>query len=216
MKKMLAGFLCAATMVSAAVPTFAAKANNAVGPPNPTAVVMQESSESRYALTAPQSLGVAPTNIKGYTYVPVDFYKILKSDKPPDSIEIANPLVNCKTLDKARKLLGFSFAVPATLPDGYKMGDIIVINNVAEIFYKNGNKEILYRTAKGNEDISGNYTVYDEVKTITVGNTKVTVKCKGDSINNLATWAKEGVSFSLSFDESINIKALTAIIESIK
>ncbi|HEX3028228.1 MAG TPA: DUF4367 domain-containing protein, partial [Clostridia bacterium] len=195
-------------------------------------------SSKAIGMTAPESLGVAPTIIKGSTYVPVNFYKILltdpncinikdnainithngsgKSGKVTGSVEIPNPLVNYNTLDEARTAVGFTFAVPSALPDGYKMGDIIVISNeLAEIFYRNGDKEILYRTAKGNEDISGNYTVYDEVKTITVGNTGVIVKGKGDSIN-LATWTKGGISYSLSFDEAVNVKTLSTIIESIK
>lgn len=130
--------------------------------------------------------------------------------------QIPNPLVNYKTLDEARKAVGFSFAVPTNLPTNYEMKDIIVIsNNLAEIFYQQDNQEILYRAAKGNEDISGNYTVYEEVKTVTVGNTKVTVKGKSGLIN-LATWTKDGISYSLDFDEACDLKSVTSIIESIQ
>ncbi|HEX2939201.1 MAG TPA: hypothetical protein VHO66_09850, partial [Ruminiclostridium sp.] len=121
-----------------------------------------------------------------------------------------------KTLDEARKAVGFSFAVPTSLPANYQMKDIIVISNdLAEIFYKKDDKKILYRTAKGNADISGNYTVYEEVKTAMVGNTKVTVKGNGGLVN-LATWAKDGISFSLNFDEAYDLKSVSSIIESVK
>lgn len=192
-------------------------------------------SSKAIGMTAPLSLGVAPAIIEGSIYVPVDLYKVLLTDpncvsikdhvinistdsmtsKKPASIGLPNPLVNYSTLDEARKAVGFTFAVPATLPDGYQMKDITVISNsLAKISYSKGDNHIAYRTAKGNADISGDYNVYDKVKPITVGNTKITVKGKGDSIN-LATWTKDGTSFSLSFDVPINEKTLSTIIEGI-
>lgn len=130
--------------------------------------------------------------------------------------QISNPLVNYKTLDEARKAVGFLFSVPTYLPENYKMEDIIVISNdVAEIFYIKDNKEILYRTAKGSSDISGNYTVYKEAKTAMIGNTEVTVKGNGGLIN-LATWTKDGICFSLNFDEAYDLKLVSSMIESIK
>ncbi|MGE1063585.1 stalk domain-containing protein [Megasphaera paucivorans] len=188
-------------------------------------------SSKAIGMTAPQRLGVAPTIIKGSIYVPLDFFKILVTDPNCVSIkdsvisistgstkrdEIPNPLINYSTLDEARKAIGFTFAVPTILPDGYQMKDIIVINNnLVEIFYLKGDSQIIYRTAKGNADISGDYNGYDKVKTVTVGNAKITVKGKSDSIK-LATWRKDGASFSLSFDEAVNEKALSTIIKSIK
>ena len=130
--------------------------------------------------------------------------------------QIPNPSVSYKTLDEARKAVGFSFAVPTSLPANYQMKDIIVISNdLAEIFYKKDNKEILYRTAKGNLDISGNYTVYEEIKTVMVGSAKVTTKGKGNLVN-LAIWTKDGISYSLDFDEACDLKAVSSIIESVK
>ncbi|WP_196591925.1 stalk domain-containing protein [Pectinatus frisingensis] len=182
-------------------------------------------------MTAPQRLGMAPIIIKGSIYVPLDFFKILVTDPNCVSIkgsiisistgltkrdEIPSPLVNYSTLDEARKAIEFTFAVPTILPDGYQMKDIIVINNkLVEIFYLKGDSRIIYRTAKGHSDISGDYNVYDKVKTVTVGNTPITVKGKSDSIN-LATWTKDGASFSLSLDQAVNERALSTIIRSIK
>ncbi|OAJ73333.1 copper amine oxidase [Brevibacillus sp. SKDU10] len=193
-------------------------------------------SSKAIGMTAPLNLGVAPAIIEGSIYVPVDLYKVLLTDpncvsikdrvinistgpmkpKKTASIGLPNPLVNYSTLDEARKAVGFTFAVPATLPDGYQMKNIIVISNeLVEISYLEGDNQITYRTAKGNADISGDYNVYDKDKTITVGNTKITVKGKGDSIN-LATWTKDGTSFSLAFDVPVNEKTLSTIIERIK
>lgn len=132
------------------------------------------------------------------------------------SSQIPNPLVSYNTVEEARKAIGFSFAVPTRLPANYQTKDIIVIgSNLAEIFYRNGKKNILYRTAKGNSDISGDYTVYKEVKTAEIGNTKVTVKGNG-SLINLALWTKGGISYSLNFDEACDLKSVASIMESIE
>lgn len=192
-------------------------------------------SSKAVGMTAPQRLGVAPTIIKGSSYVPLDFFKILLTDpncisikdsvisistdspkRNETSTSIPNPLVNYSTLDEARKAIRFTFTVPRDLPAGYQMKDIIVIsNNLAEIFYLKGDSQIIYRTAKGNADISGDYNAYDKVRIITAGNIPITVKGKSDSIK-LATWTNDGISFSLSFNEAVNEKELLTIIESIQ
>lgn len=191
-------------------------------------------SSKAIGMTEPESLSEAPKMIGGSVYIPVEFYKIVLADQHCVSVkngivnisttgeaenrtQIPNPLVNYNTVDEARKAVGFDFAVPAIVPDGYKMGDIIVISNdLAEIFYKNGDNEILYRSAKGNADISGSYTVYDKVKAITVGNSDITIKGNAGDNVNLATWTRDGVSFSLSFDQGVDQKVLSTMIRSIK
>lgn len=309
MKKRVISFLCAATIMIAAIPAYAAGTHNALISPKPAVIAKKEAQTVQYTLkindkdvdlknhgtviindkvmiplritaealgftvtwdgkkqavhmdnglmqtdltigkdnyfaysskalgmTAPQSLGAAPTIIKGSVYVPVDFYKIIFHN--PNCVTIKdkvisisyapvrpntqfingmpNPLVKYSTLDEARKAIGYDFAVPATLPEGYEMKDIIVIsNNLAEVFYMKDDSSILYRTSKGTVDISGDYNEYDNVKTVIVGNAEVTVKGNGDSIN-LATWSKDGVSYSISFGEAVNEKALSTFIESIK
>jgi hypothetical protein len=191
-------------------------------------------SSKAIGMTKPVSLSEAPKIIGGSVYIPVEFYKIILTDgncvsvkngivnistkgNAENKTQIPNPLVNYNTVNEARKAAGFDFAVPAIVPDGYKMGDIIVISNdVAEIFYKNGDNQILYRTAKENADISGDYTVYDKVKAFTVGNSDITIKGNAGDNVNLATWTRDGVSFSLSFDQGVDQKVLSTMIRSIK
>jgi predicted secreted protein len=133
-----------------------------------------------------------------------------------NSAKIPNPLINYSTIEDARKAVGFVFAVPSVMPDGYNRKDIIVIGgDLAEIFYSKDNNEILYRTAKGEADISGDYNTYDETNTVAVGDIKVT--CKGSKGSmNLATWSVNGISFSLSFKAAVSEKELISIIENIK
>ncbi|OGO77725.1 MAG: hypothetical protein A2Y23_14135 [Clostridiales bacterium GWB2_37_7] len=82
-------------------------------------------SSKAIGMTAPQSLGVAPTIIEGFTYVPVDFYTVIflnpncvtvkdnvvsiSSDSVRPNTQIINgmpnPLVKYSTLDEARKAI---------------------------------------------------------------------------------------------------------------
>lgn len=206
MKKIAINLLCAATIAASLNPLVAAKGNkvvthkNTVNVKNKIASPVKKATKSNKAAKPTKS--VKPVNSN-------ESVKIGTS-------QIPCPLVNYNTLDEARKAVGFTFAVPSVLPDGYKMKDIIVIsNNLAEVFYRKDDKTVLYRTAKGNADISGDYTVYSEVKTISVGNDKVT--CKGSNGKvKLTTWTNNGISFSLSFDEAVNQNELLEIMKSIK
>ncbi|WP_027398696.1 stalk domain-containing protein [Anaerovorax odorimutans] len=194
-------------------------------------------SSKAIGMTSPESLGVAPTIVNGCGYVPVNYYKTLLTDSQcvkingneiaisynsvdddvtQDSTQIPNPLVDYQTIDEARKAVGFNFFVPSDIPSEYQMKDIIVISNeLAEIFYKQGDNEILYRTAKGKADISGDYNTYSKTNIIPIGDMKVTIKGNDDNIS-LATWSNAGISFSLAFDVPVNQKTLADIIESIK
>jgi hypothetical protein len=194
-------------------------------------------SSKAIGMTAPQSLGVAPAVINGSTYVPVDFYKIIFSNpdcvtvkdriinitsgsSEPNStqnaIGIPNPMAKCNTLEEARKAVGYDFAVPSTLPDGYEMKGITVTGGrMVQVSYLKGENRVLFRTAQGKDEISGDYNVYDKVSTISVGEFKVAIKGNHEGIH-LAAWHKDGGSFSLAFSESVKEQELSTIITSIK
>jgi hypothetical protein len=188
-------------------------------------------SSKAIGMTTPQKLGVAPTIIEKSTYVPAEFYKILLTDSRAVTIKgsvinilsqasnaagMPNPLVEYNTLDEARKAVGFEFGIPSVLPDGYKTDKFIVISNdLAEIFLIKDSNKILYRTAKGKNDISGDYNTYTKVNTIKHDNVEITTKGSENAIK-LATWSKEDISYSLSFDEAVSEKVLLSIFDSIK
>lgn len=132
------------------------------------------------------------------------------------STNIPSPIKDYKTIDEASKAVGFTAVAPSVLPDGYKTNDISVISNkLLQVSYSKDLKNIVYRTAIGNGDISGDYNTYDNTKTITVGSTEVTCKGLKDGIK-VATWTQNGTSFSLSFDEPTNDQIILSIIQSIK
>ena len=104
----------------------------------------------------------------------------------------------------------------AGLPVGYAQKDIIVIDrSLAEIFYRNeAGKEILFRMAKGDADISGDNTVYEVNQVVQIGRQYIRVKGTEKRIS-LALWSRGGYTFSLSFEEPVSIEAVQAIVSTV-
>lgn len=121
--------------------------------------------------------------------------------KEEDSIQIPSPFVECETMEEAKKLVEFELIVPDNILDGYKQSKIYVIENeMVEVILEKDENEILLRKAKGSNDISGDYNVYNENNTITVGDLQVSTRGNDGKIN-VATWSNKEFSYSISFNE---------------
>jgi hypothetical protein len=117
-----------------------------------------------------------------------------------DSVEIPSPFQECKTIEEAEKLIGFKVNIPTKLPEGYVQDSISVIDNeFIQVIYSNGENEICFRQAKGEEDISGDYNEYNETNTINVSGIDITTKGNNSKVN-LARWTKEGYTFAISIN----------------
>lgn len=58
--------------------------------------------------------------------------------------------------------------------------------------------EFCFRISEGTEDNSGDYNTYADVRTISVGTIKVTLKGDAEDADVLAIWSADGYSYSLS------------------
>lgn len=106
-------------------------------------------------------------------------------------------------------------AIPTAVPGGYAVDEISTLSDdFVQIFYQKGDNEILYRTAKGTDDISGDYNVYSDVKTVKIGDTEVTVR-KADKTASVI-WTDGDYSYSLYADGGLTDKELSDIISSIR
>ena len=63
---------------------------------------------------------------------------------------------------------------------------------------KEASDEICFRVSEGTEDNSGDYNTYADVRTVTVGKIKVTLKGDEEAAAVLAIWSSDGYSYSLS------------------
>ena len=105
--------------------------------------------------------------------------------------------------------------MPGSLPDSYRFDGVQLLgSDFIQIFYKSGDHEILYRMAKGDEDISGDYNVYTDVKTVKAGDVSVTVRRGAHTTG--AIWTDQGYSFSIYADSDLTEDAVLAIVKSVR
>ena len=187
-------------------------------------------SSTAIGMSAPTPLGAAPV-IKGeFTYVPADMFNILCGKttytvkdntvefdlSAEDSTQIRNPFIEYKTVDDAKKALSFNAKIPAKLPGGYKLTYVSTLQNeMLQLVYEKEGKEIMYRTEKGSDDISGDYNVYKDVKTEDIGGREVTVKGDGTSANT-AVWQDEKEAYSVYSQNGIAKEEIKKIVEGVK
>ena len=116
-------------------------------------------------------------------------------------VDIRNPFIDCKTIEKAEKIAGFKFILPKKLPKGYKITEIQAIEKeLIQVMYKKGDKEIFIRKGIGSEDLSGDYNVYKKGKNLKVDNIKVNTKEEKTKVK-VATWLDKGYSFAILADD---------------
>ena len=130
--------------------------------------------------------------------------------------QIPSPLVSYTSVRDAWAVAGLPVYTPTLLPVGYAQKDIIVIDkSLAEIFYRSDTgKEILFRMAKGDADISGDSTVYEVNQVVQIGRQYIRVKGT-EKLVSLALWSGGGYTFSISFEEPIPVEAVQAIVSTI-
>jgi hypothetical protein len=129
---------------------------------------------------------------------------------------VCNPMEEIKGVDELKKAVAFELFIPEKLPAGYKIDSTSVISKkIAQIIYTNGDDRITYRVSKGSEDISGDYTTYNEAEVIKVNDIEAALK-GNNSLINLATWVKDGCAYALSLSPGIDKMTVVSIINSMK
>ena len=130
--------------------------------------------------------------------------------------QLPNPIVDCDTLADAAKLTGFELTAPDAL-DGYDTRTVQAIDNkLIQVAYTSGEHKLLIRKAAGEDDISGDFTAYDETGTVTVGSLSVLMKGEKGMVS-VATWADGGYTFAVEAqDIPMTTDAISALIETIQ
>ncbi len=137
------------------------------------------------------------------------------------SEQIANPVVEYDSLAAAEKAAGFSFTVPEGVvideADYAQYYYSVISGDPLEVRYGTSGDEVCYMrkaaAQAGVEDISGDYNVYDDVKTEDIvledGRTaEVTLKGKDGSFY-LATWQLKGTEDNGVWNYAIGTRALS-------
>ena len=154
--------------------------------------------------------------IFGFMLTYSSFINSDKIDKGEKKILISNPIINVESIEELKKAVPFELVIPNKLPNEYKVNHISIISGeLVEIVYSDGSNKITYRTAKGKDDVSGDYTSYEESDDIKIDDMEVKVK-GSKSLINLATWQSVNYSYSLNFSAGAEKNILVSIIGSMK
>lgn len=131
------------------------------------------------------------------------------------AVQIANPFVDYETLDDAAHAAGFALVAPETV-EGYSDKLIQVMSNrmIQVIFLDNDDNRLFVRKEAGDADISGDYNVYDEVSTVSVGEYTVTLKGNDGAVST-AIWTSGGYAYAVSADVPMSVDDMTALIAGI-
>lgn len=178
--------------------------------------------EGMVGMSAPFSLGTAPFVIDGTTYVPLELFEVLlgnregsvslengvvsisASESSESTVQIPNPVTDCNSLDSAEELAGFQVKLPDTVNGSNHRVFRAAEGNFLEVIYLDGETETArVRKAPGSEDVSGIYTEYPDVDTVSVAGTPVTIK-GNDEGASLAIWTRGGYSYSVTVESPVS------------
>lgn len=177
-------------------------------------------------MTAPQTYGVSPEIVEDRTFVPAKMFELMgytynsvgqyvDFEKAGGQTQIPNPFTEYKTIDEALKAVNFNALYPVNVPEGYEVSDIFVMSGeMLQIVYKNADNEIMYRTQKGTEDISGDYNTFKSTQALKVGDITASVRTSDNGMSVI--WTSNGLTYSVYSDKALTNENISSIISSIK
>ena len=136
-------------------------------------------------------------------------------------VGVANPWIDCGTLDEAAKITGFSMEAPDKVNGHPRTLVQAVKKNMMQAFYTDkavgieGVKKTIIRKGVGKEDISGDYENYEKTEKVKVEDLEVQMKSNKGVVYNI-TWVKDGYSFAIMSDEGLSKGDATVIVSLVK
>ena len=125
-----------------------------------------------------------------------------------------NPFGDYDSIDELKKQVGYNFKIPKYMPSGYKTDNIsLMFEKLIQISYTNNTNTIIYRTEKTDEDVSGDYNVYEKTEKEQINDNTVTMKSSDDKYY-VGTWNDES-SYSVSSTDGIEKEEMKKIIENV-
>lgn len=137
---------------------------------------------------------------------------LTQSNSTP-AVQISKPVAEYPTLRKAKNSLPFYAKNFGAQAGNYTPEAIQIIEGkLLEIVYQGGDNQVIYRTAQGIADISGDCNTYEQSATVTIAHQTVTIKGENDQIS-LAIWHADEISYSLSFIQGVDLPTVTNIVQ---
>ena len=117
-------------------------------------------------------------------------------------VMLNNTFVEAEGIKEVGKIAGFDINISEQLfDDSYEMESRAIPNKLIEIVYKGLDKWVIIRKSiyEGDDDVSGDYNEYPEIKEKNYKNGKVVYKGMEDKIN-LVTWKDGKYAYSINMN----------------
>lgn len=117
-------------------------------------------------------------------------------------VKINNPFIEVESIKEVSKIAGFDINVPEDMfSDKYEMEIRVMPDKLIEIIYKGMEEWITIRKGiyEGENDISGDYNEYPDIKREKYKNSEVVFKGMDDKIN-VALWADKNYVYSVDIN----------------
>ena len=132
--------------------------------------------------------------------------------KAPDHITGVQEMVRAATVEELSALVGFALSPIPTPPFQVENTAYTAYRGeLAEIRWQGEGETAVFRKSLGEEDNSGDYTMYSEEKEVAVGNLTVTLK-GDDGAYPLAVWSDDGYACSLRVTCAMTVEEWTSVL----
>ncbi len=118
------------------------------------------------------------------------------------------------SIENIIKEVGYVFKIPTYMPEQYKFDEAsLICGRLVQIVYANEENSVIYRTEHTDEDVSGDYNIYDDIERIKINENEVTIK-GNDGKYHCAVWNDES-AYSVYSSGGIDKDDMVKIIESV-
>ena len=130
-------------------------------------------------------------------------------------IGMPNPYTDHGTLKEAEEDAGFKIQIPDEIRGVKAVAFRNLGTEMLEVIYYDGDAEVArVRKGTGEDDISGDYNVYEIEEAVDVTGTQVTLKGSADGYA-LAVWNEGGYAYAVSVTKKITKDEILQIVEEI-
>lgn len=139
-----------------------------------------------------------------------------RGESEESMIGMPNPYTDHGTLKEAEEDAGFKIQIPDEIRGVKAVAFRNLGTEMLEVIYYDGDAEVArVRKGTGAEDISGDYVIDSEVKTVEVGEKFVTIKKEAEGCY-LAVWTDGDYSYSVSVQTPFSQEELTGLVEQVQ
>ena len=139
-----------------------------------------------------------------------------ESTDAPFGVSAVYGIEECAGRDELSEKLGFDVAELGYLPFEAEETEYCAYwGSMAQIRYRRGDDEVMFRQARGSDDASGDYNVYETVLTVEINGAEAELRGAGGEFSG-AVWQKDGFAYSVSCSPAVSQDEMQRIIESIE